>query len=94
MFGRYETSAAATPTGEATNLAAIADAVRAQFITANAALTAPMADADNANIFMIVFAAVFGQLSNRPPRSTTATDYASQMAIAASFAKAGAAKLL
>ncbi len=94
MFNRAETSAAATPTGEATNMASIADAIRDQFLTANAALTAPMADADNANIFLICFAAVFGQFSGRAPRSTTATDYAGQAAVAASFAKAGAAQLV
>jgi hypothetical protein len=94
MNGRAETSNAATPTGEATNMATIADAIRDQFLTANAALTAPMADADNANIFMITFAAVYGQLSGRAPRSTTAADYAAAMAVAASFAKAGAAQLV
>jgi len=94
MAGRSETSNAITPTGEASNMALIADAVRDQFLTANAALTVPMADADNANIFMITFAAVFGQLSGRAPRSTTATDYSGAMAVAASFAKAAAAQLV
>ncbi len=91
--GRYETSAAATPAGEAAAAALVADAIRDQFLTANAALTVPMADADNAEIAIAVFAAVSGIFAGRAFRSTTATDYAGPAAAAASFAKALVAQL-
>jgi hypothetical protein len=72
----------------------VAAAFGAQFLTANAALTVPMADANNANIFLLTFAASFGVLSGRCPRSTTATDYATQASAAAAAAKATVAKLV
>lgn len=72
----------------------VAAAFGAQFLTANAALSVPMADADNANIFLLTFAAAFGVLSGRAARSTTATDYAVQAAAAAASAKATVAKLV
>jgi hypothetical protein len=52
-----------------------------------------MADADNANIFLVTYAAAFGVMSGRAPRSTTATDYATQAAAAAAAAKAAVSKL-
>lgn len=72
----------------------VADAFATQFLTANAALSVPMADADNANIFLVTFAASFGVLSGRGARSTTATDYAAQAAAAAAAAKATVSKLV
>jgi hypothetical protein len=72
----------------------VADAFATQFLTANAALSVPMADADNADIAFITFAASFGALSGRGARSTTATDYAAQAAAAAAAAKAAVSKLV
>jgi len=71
----------------------VAAAFGARFLTANAALSAPMADADNANIFLVCFAAAFGVMSGRASRSTTAADYAVQAAAAAASAKATVSKL-
>ncbi len=82
--------AAAEPVLDANAAAAFAD----QFLTANAALSVPMADADNANIFLVTYAAAFGALSGRPARSATATDYAAAATGAAAFAKAAEAKLV
>lgn len=65
-----------------------------QFLTANAALTAPMADADNADIGFLSFAAAFGVMSGRAPRSVTPADYAQQASAAAASAKAAVAKLV
>jgi len=88
MLSRHEVSNAATPSGEAVRLTDVADAIAVQFLTANGLLTVPMADGDNADTFLVCFAAVFGQISGRAYTSTTPTDYAAEMAIAASFAKA------
>jgi hypothetical protein len=71
-----------------------ADAFAAQFLTANAALAAPMADADNAQIGQLCQAACAAVLSGRFFTSTTATDYATQAAAAAALAKQGVAKLV
>lgn len=72
----------------------VADAFATQFLTANAALSVPMADADNDNIYLLTFAAAYGALSGRSARSTTATDYATQAAAAAAAAKAAVSKLV
>lgn len=72
----------------------VADAFATQFLTANAALSVPMADADNANIFLVTYAAAYAAMSGRGARSTTATDYAAQAAAAAAAAKAAVAKLV
>jgi hypothetical protein len=70
-----------------------ADAFGDAFLTANAALTAPMADADNAEIGQLCEAVCKGILSGRNLISATATDYASLAAGAAAAAKATVAKL-
>lgn len=72
----------------------VAAAFATQFLTANAALSVPMADADNANIFLVCFAAAFAQLSGRGARSVTATDYAAAASAAAANAKAAVSKLV
>ncbi len=82
--------AAAEPVLDANAAAAFAT----QFLTANAALSAPMADADNANIFLLTYAASYAAMAGRPSRSATATDYAAQAAGAAAMAKAAVAKLV
>lgn len=71
----------------------VAEAFGNQVLTANAALSAPMADADNVSIDLVVFAASLAVFSDRAPRSTTATDYATQAAAAVAAAKAAVAKL-
>jgi hypothetical protein len=71
-----------------------AAAFATQFLTANAALTVPMADADNANIFLVTYAASYGVLAGRAFRSATATDYSVQAAAAAAAAKAAVSKLV
>ena len=92
LDGRYE--ATTDPTGTEPALAAnVAAAFGSAFLTANAALTTPMADADNADIFLVTYAAAYGQMSGRGARSTTAADYATPAAVAAAFAKAAVAKL-
>lgn len=70
-----------------------ADAFASQFITANAALGAPMADADNAQIGQLCEAAAYAVLEQRALTSTTATDYATAAAAAVAAAKQGVAKL-
>jgi len=77
----------------ATTLAAAALAFATQFLTANAALAVPMADADNADIFLVTFAASFAELSGRAFSSATAADYAVVAAAAAANAKASVANL-
>jgi hypothetical protein len=79
------------------DFASAADAAAAfatQFLTANAALVAPMADADNAQIGQLVQAACFGALFGRPYSSTTATDYADEANGACAAAKQAVAKLV
>lgn len=82
--------AAAEPVLDANAAAAFAT----QFLTANTALAVPMADADNANIFLITYAAAFGAVNGRGIRSATATDYAGVATGAAAFAKATVSKLV
>lgn len=72
----------------------VAAAFATQFLTANAALSAPMADADNANIFLVTQSAAAAALDGRPASSTTATDYAIPAAAAAAYAKAVVSKLV
>jgi hypothetical protein len=70
-----------------------AAAFAAQFLTANAALAAPMADADNANIFLLTYAAAYAAIAGRGIRSATATDYAAAATGAVAVCKASVAKL-
>lgn len=93
LAGRAATAtdpAAAEPVLDANAAAAFAT----QFLTANAALSVPMADADNANIFLVTYAAAYGVLAGRAIRSATATDYAAQASAAAAAAKAAVSKLV
>ncbi len=76
------------------SIESVADAIADQFIIANAALTAPMADADNAQIGQLVQGVVAGFVSGRQPQSTTAADYAGLATSAANCAKSCVAKLL
>lgn len=82
--------AAAEPVLDANAAAAFAT----QFLTANAALSVPMADADNANIFLLTFGAAYGVTAGRAFRSATAADYAVPAAAAAAAAKAAVSKLV
>lgn len=70
-----------------------AAAFKTQFLAANAALAVPMADVDNANIFLVCFAAAQAMLNDSGFVSTTATDYASVANQAAAAAKQCAAQL-
>lgn len=90
LAGRSQHST--VPTDYAT-IANQADAFASEFITKNAALVAPMADADNAEIGQLCQAAAYGALVGRTIRSTTATDYAAEAAIAVAAAKEAVAKL-
>ena len=72
----------------------VANAFATQFLTANAAISEPMADADNASIGFVSYAAAFGVMSGRSPRSTNATDYTQQAAAAVASAKALVSKLV
>ncbi len=72
MAGRFVGSL--TPT----DYAAIGSAARAiadEFITENAALSVPMADGDNAQMYYAISAIAFASLMNTGATSTTATDY-------------------
>jgi hypothetical protein len=71
-----------------------ADAIATQFLTANGLLTAPMADADNAQIGQLVQGVVAGFVMGRASQSTTATDYAQMCTAAANAAKSIVAKLV
>jgi len=71
----------------ALSIGAVANAFATQFLTANTALTTPMADATT-NIALVCYAASYGELSQRQYSSTTATDYATQAKAAAANAAA------
>lgn len=70
-----------------------ADAFASAFITANAALGVPMADADNAQIGQLCEAVVQSCLDGRSFNSTTAADYSALAAGCVALAKQGVAKL-
>lgn len=74
--GRQKTVAAALVPADATfaSWALQAKAVGTAVATANAALTTPMADADNTEIGQLVFAAAFAMCYGDVPGSTVATD--------------------
>ncbi|MGH9966570.1 MAG: hypothetical protein ACREBG_01885 [Pyrinomonadaceae bacterium] len=91
LSGRPDTSG--TPADYAGQVNA-ADAFATQFLTANAALAVPMADADNAQIGELCESAARAVLSDRFATSTVATDYATPAAASAAAAKQGAAKLV
>lgn len=91
MSGRA--SSDPTPADYAT-MANAADAFATQFLTANAALAVPMADADNAQIGQLCQEASRAILEGRACTSATATDYAGPAAGAAALAKQGVAKLV
>jgi hypothetical protein len=87
MAGRAESQS--DPGGaEPVLVANVAAAFGAQFLTANAALSAPIADDNNGQVFMACYAASYGVLAGRSPRSVTPTDYAVAASAAAAFAKA------
>ena len=91
VAGRSEASLDPT---DYTALAAVAVAFRDEFLTQNAALTTPMADADNADIGGLCSAAVFGVLAGRSLTSATATDYAKLAGAAVAIAKQNVAGLV
>lgn len=76
----------------ATTLANAANAFALQFLTANTALTTPMADG-NTNLALVCYAASYAELSQRAYTSVTATDYAIPATAAVANAKAAFSKL-
>jgi hypothetical protein len=66
---------------------AAANAFASRFITANAALGAPMADADNAQIGQMIESVCYGVLEGRNYTSSTAADYAEEAAAAVAACK-------
>jgi len=72
MAGRFVGSI--TPTDYAA-IANSAAAIAAEFLTENAALSVPMADADNAQIGEVVANVAFAALVNQGAVSVTAADY-------------------
>lgn len=72
---------------------AAADAFRDQFLTANAALGAPMADADNAEIGQLIESVCYAVLEGRPYTSATAASYAEEAAAAVAASKQAVAAL-
>jgi hypothetical protein len=77
-----------------TSAANVADAIAAECITRNAALGAPMADADNANIFLVCFAAAYSVMAGSFSNDTTAADYLAIANNIVALAKASVAKLV
>ena len=75
-------------------LANAADAFSDAFLTANAALVAPMADADNAQIGTLIAQIVFGVMSGRAFVSATAADYAAIAEGAVAACKQAVGKLV
>lgn len=82
-----------TPATYATAVNA-ADAFASQFLTANAALSVPMADADNSEIGQVCEAAAMAALDGRSCTSATAADYAGVATAAVALAKQSVAKLV
>ncbi len=74
--GKQKTVAAALVPADATfaNWALIAKAVGTAFVTANAALTTPMADADNTEIGLLATNVAFSQCFQQASNDTVATD--------------------
>lgn len=64
-----------TPT-DYSKIASEALAIAQEVVTQNAALTVPMADADNAQIGGLIQAVTFAQLGGRSAHSIVAADYA------------------
>ena len=89
--GRYNTDG--TPADYATTVNA-ADAFAAEFLVKNAALGAPMADADNAQIGQLCAHAAYAALEGRQATSASAGDYAAIAGGAVALAKQGVAKLV
>jgi hypothetical protein len=81
-----------TPT-DYTVQANAADAIAAECVTRNAALGVPMADADNANIFLVCYAAARAAVTGLS-QSATATDYLALANQIVASAKQSVAKLV
>lgn len=86
-------TAGGTPATWATPVNA-ADAFATAFLTANAALSVPMADADNTEIGQVCEAAACAALEGRNYTSATATDYTQFAQAACALAKQSVAKLV
>lgn len=91
LAGRPVTST--TGADYATAIAA-ANAFATRFLTANAALGAPMADADNAQIGQLIESICYGVLEGRNFTSSTAADYADEAAAAVAACKQAEATLV
>lgn len=90
LEGRLQTDAVSADYATVVNAA---NAFATQFLTANAAASVPMADADNAQIGDLCFACCKASLAGRPYTSATATDYTAWAAAAVAVAIQGKAKL-
>lgn len=91
LAGRLQTSSDPATFADEANAAA---AFATQFLTANAALAVPMADADNAQIGQLIAHVCFGILEGRNFTSAVATDYTSVAAACAAASKAAVSKLV
>lgn len=91
MSGRADSHSA--PTDYATVVNA-ADAFASRFLTANAALSVPMADADNAQIGSVCQAAAAAIMDGRASLSAVAADYSQAASAAVALAKQSVAKLV
>jgi len=92
LSGRPYTDGSPTATEYAT-AAAAADAFSDQCLTANAALSVPMADADNASLATLLAQCAAGILEGRQIQSAVATDYATEAAATVAAAKAAVPSL-
>ncbi len=86
-------ASSAAPTDYAT-LANIANAIGDAVVTANAALGAPMADADNAEIGYLVLGAAQGAVMARSAVSIVAADYVDLAEVIVAAAKQTVAALV
>lgn len=91
MAGRPATSS--TGADYATQIAA-ANAFTTQFLAANAALGAPMADADNAQIGQLIESVCYGILEGRAYTSAVAASYSDEAAAAVALCKAAETSLV
>lgn len=94
LAGRFLAGSATIPT--ASDYAAVANAaaaIGAEFLTENALLAAPMADADNAQIGGLVSEVAYACIANGGYVSVTAADYLPIAKQIAAASKAAVAKL-
>lgn len=74
-------------------IANVADAIATEVVTRNAALAAPMADADAPSPLILILTAAYAAVAGKSPSSVTAADYIGIANQIVASAKQTAAKL-